>query len=356
MALLNIDDIRIEFPSRRGTMVAVDGVSLSLEKGEILGVVGESGAGKSTIGNAVIGLLEAPAGWPAAGVAQRRTHRHADAGAAARGRRIGMIFQDPLTSLDPLQTVESQLVETMQVHLDLSQAEAAKRAVQLLAQVGIDKPELRAKQYPHQFSGGMRQRVVIALALCCEPEVIIADEPTTALDVSIQAQILELLRKLCREEQVGMIIITHDMGVIADVTDRVAVLYRGKLVEEGATAKILGDPDHPYTRSLISAVPRPDIKLKRFPLVTYIEDVKTPAQPLDIATHWLGQRRDFGGRGDGPLVDVRGLRMRFVLKNAFLKRNQRTLDAVKNVGFAIGEGEVFGRWANPVRASPRSRG
>ena len=156
-----------------------------------------------------------------------------------------MIFQDPLTSLDPLQTVESQLVETMQVHLDLSQAEAAKRAVQLLAQVGIDKPELRAKQYPHQFSGGMRQRVVIALALCCEPEVIIADEPTTALDVSIQAQILELLRKLCREEQVGMIIITHDMGVIADVTDRVAVLYRGKLVEEGATAKILGDPDIP---------------------------------------------------------------------------------------------------------------
>ena len=344
MALLNIDDIRIEFPSRRGTMVAVDGVSLSLEKGEILGVVGESGAGKSTIGNAVIGLLEAP-GRLAGGqvlLNGERIDTLTPAQQRVRGRRIGMIFQDPLTSLDPLQTVESQLVETMQVHLDLSQAEAAKRAVQLLAQVGIDKPELRAKQYPHQFSGGMRQRVVIALALCCEPEVIIADEPTTALDVSIQAQILELLRKLCREEQVGMIIITHDMGVIADVTDRVAVLYRGKLVEEGATAKILGDPDHPYTRSLISAVPRPDIKLKRFPLVTYIEDVKTPAQPLDIATHWLGQRRDFGGRGDGPLVDVRGLRMRFVLKNAFLKRNQRTLDAVKNVGFAIGEGEVFG--------------
>ena len=193
MALLNIDDIRIEFPSRRGTMVAVDGVSLSLEKGEILGVVGESGAGKSTIGNAVIGLLEAP-GRLAGGqvlLNGERIDTLTPAQQRARGRRIGMIFQDPLTSLDPLQTVESQLVETMQVHLDLSQAEAAKRAVQLLAQVGIDKPELRAKQYPHQFSGGMRQRVVIALALCCEPEVIIADEPTTALDVSIQAQILE---------------------------------------------------------------------------------------------------------------------------------------------------------------------
>ncbi|MPT37391.1 MAG: ABC transporter ATP-binding protein, partial [Achromobacter sp.] len=162
------------------------------------------------------------------------------------------------------------------------------------------------------------------------------------LDVSIQAQILELLKKLCREEQVGMIIITHDMGVIADVTDRVAVLYHGKLVEQGPTAKILGDPDHPYTRSLISAVPRPDIKLKRFPLVTYIEDVKTPAQPLDLATHWLGQRRDFGARTGGPLVQVNDLSMRFVLKSALLKRNQRTLDAVKRVNFSIGEGEVFG--------------
>ncbi len=345
MALLNIEDIRIEFPSRRGTLVAVDGVSLALEKGEILGVVGESGAGKSTIGNAVIGLLEAP-GRLAGGEVLLNGERIDTLSPAqqrrVRGRRIGMIFQDPLTSLDPLQTVESQLVETMQVHLNLSHAQAQKRAVQLLEQVGIDQPELRVKQYPHQFSGGMRQRVVIALALCCEPEVIIADEPTTALDVSIQAQILELLKRLCREEQVGMIIITHDMGVIADVTDRVAVLYHGKLVEQGPTAKILGDPDHPYTRSLISAVPRPDIKLKRFPLVTYIEDVKTPSQPLDLATHWLGQRRDFGARTDGPLVQVRDLSMRFVLKSAFFKRNQRTLDAVKRVNFSIAEGEVFG--------------
>ncbi|KDC62039.1 dipeptide ABC transporter ATP-binding protein [Bordetella bronchiseptica] len=345
MALLDIDSIRIEFPSRRGTLVAVDGVSLSLEKGEILGVVGESGAGKSTIGNAVIGLLEAP-GRLAGGevlLEGRRIDTLSNAEQRkVRGRRIGMIFQDPLTSLDPLQTVESQLVETMQVHLDLNHEQARQRAVELLRQVGIDEPELRVKQYPHQFSGGMRQRVVIALALSCGPEVIIADEPTTALDVSIQAQILDLLRKLCREKQVGMIIITHDMGVIADVTDRVAVLYRGKLVEQGPTAKILGNPDHPYTRSLISAVPRPDVKLRRFPMVTYIEDVKRPTVELDIATHWLGQRREFARRAAGPLVEVEDLGMRFVLRNAFLARNRRTLDAVKQVNLSINEGEVFG--------------
>ncbi|MFQ1062393.1 dipeptide ABC transporter ATP-binding protein [Bordetella trematum] len=345
MALLNIDNIRIEFPSRRGTLVAIDDVSLHVEKGEILGVVGESGAGKSTIGNAVIGLLQAP-GRLAGGQVRLQGERIDDLPPAQqrklRGKRIGMIFQDPLTSLDPLQTVESQLVETMQVHMGVSAAEGRRRAIALLDQVGIDQPELRVSQYPHQFSGGMRQRVVIALALCCEPEVLIADEPTTALDVSIQAQILDLLRKLCKERQVGMILITHDMGVIAEITDRVAVLYRGKLMEEGTTAKILGDPDHPYTRSLISAVPRPDIKLQRFPLVTYIEDVRQPTQPMDLATHWLGQRRDFGAGSQEDLVQVRDLGMRFMLKPALLKRNQRMLDAVKGVNLSIREGEVFG--------------
>jgi peptide/nickel transport system ATP-binding protein len=345
MALLDIDDMRIEFRSRRGTLVAVDGVTLHLEKGEILGVVGESGAGKSTIGNAVIGLLEPPGHLAGGQVRLQGVRIDALPDAAkrkVRGRRIGMIFQDPLTSLDPLQTVASQLEESIRTHLPLSQAQARVRAIELLTQVGIDQPELRAQQYPHQFSGGMRQRVVIALALCCEPEVIIADEPTTALDVSIQAQILDLLRTLCRQKQVGMILITHDMGVIAEITDRVAVLYRGKLVEQGATAKILGNPDHDYTRSLISAVPRPDVKLRRFPLVTYIEDVRAPAYQLDIETHWLGQRREYGGGDAGPLVEVRGIGMQFVLKNAFFKRNRRTLDAVRDVSFALNEGEVFG--------------
>ncbi|OWT63473.1 dipeptide ABC transporter ATP-binding protein [Candidimonas nitroreducens] len=346
MALLDIEKLHIEFASRHGALTAIDNVTLSLEKGEILGVVGESGAGKSTIGNAVMRLLEPPGKMTGGAVSlqgrridQLPPHQLRE----LRGRRISMIFQDPLTSLDPLQTIESQLVETMLVHLSLTRQQAHARAVELLESVGIPEPRLRLQQYPHQFSGGMRQRVVIALALCCEPEVVIADEPTTALDVSIQAQILDLLRKLCKEKQVGMILITHDMGVIAEITDRVAVLYRGKLVEEGPTGKILGNPDHPYTKSLISAVPRPDVKLRRFPMVTYIENVQTDSRKdLDIRTHWLGQARDYGRHDDTPLLRVENLGMRFVLKDAFLKKNRRMLDAVKGASFTIREGEVFG--------------
>ena len=387
MALLDVKNLRVEFPSRRGTLVAVDGVSLTVEPGDVLGVVGESGAGKSTVGNAVIGLLEPPGEMTAGEVrlAGRRIDDLDDAGKRGlRGKRIGMIFQDPLTSLNPLQTVERQLVETIDLHLGTGEAEARRRAVDLLRQVGIPEPALRVKQYPHQFSGGMRQRVVIALALCAEPDVIIADEPTTALDVSIQAQVLDLMRALCREKNVGMMIITHDMGVIADITDRVAVMYRGRLVEHGATGKILGDPDHAYTRSLISAVPRPDVKLVRFPLVTYIEDAREAPRRIDVRRHWLGRARDFGGgagagggaggaagtgpgngtgaRGGGsgggagrqgegggdavrarePLVSLEGLHMRFTTRSSFLERNRVYLDAVKDVSLDVHEGEVFG--------------
>ena len=186
-----------------------------------------------------------------------------------------------------------------------------------------------------------RQRVVVALALCAEPDLIIADEPTTALDVSIQAQILDLMRGLCKQKQVGMIIITHDMGVIADITDRVAVMYRGRLVEHGATEKILGNPDHPYTQSLISAVPRPDIKLIRFPQVTYIEDIADKNREIDISKHWLGKARDYAPTV-GPLVELQNINMRFTTKPAFLKKNRIFLDAVKNVSLDIREGEVFG--------------
>ena len=350
MALLDIRNLRVEFPSRRGSLVAVDDVSLAVEPGDILGVVGESGAGKSTVGNAVIGLLEPPGEMTAGEVrlSGRRIDDLEDAEKRKlRGKRIGMIFQDPLTSLNPLQTIEQQLVETIDLHLGTGEAAARRRAVDLLRQVGIPEPELRVKQHPHQFSGGMRQRVVIALALAAEPDVIIADEPTTALDVSIQAQILDLMRALCKEENVGMMIITHDMGVIADVTDRVAVMYRGRLVEHGATEQVLGRPEHPYTRSLISAVPRPDVKLVRFPLVTYIEDAGETPQSIDVERHWLGQARDFEGAGGaaaggGPLISLESLHMRFTTRRSFLRRNRVYLDAVRDVSLDIHEGEVFG--------------
>lgn len=344
MKLLEIQNLEIQFPSRKSTLTAVDNVSLSVDRGDILGIVGESGAGKSTVGNALIGLLEPP-GIMTNGKIYLEDQRIDDLPESEkqkiRGKKIGMIFQDPLTSLNPLQTIETQLVETIDLHLQIGEEKARQRAMELLGQVGIPDPEIRVKQYPHQFSGGMRQRVVVALALCAEPTLIIADEPTTALDVSIQAQILDLMRVLCKQKNVGMIIITHDMGVIADITDRVAVMYHGNLVEHGHTAKILGDPDHPYTQSLISAVPRPDVKLVRFPQVTYIEDIETKKEDIDISSHWLGQGQNFKS-ADGPLIKLNNITMRFTTKPAILKKNRIYLDAVKNVSLDIKEGEVFG--------------
>jgi peptide/nickel transport system ATP-binding protein len=344
MTLLKIDDLKVEFPGRHDTFVAVEHIHLELEPGEIYGLVGESGAGKSTIGNAVIDLLEPP-GHVAEGHisldGMAIEHLPYEKMRAIRGRRIGMIFQDPLTSLNPLYTVEQQLIETIQTHLNLSDVEAAARAIELLQQVGIPEPEVRVKLYPHQFSGGMRQRVVIALALCGEPELIIADEPTTALDVSIQAQILDLIRKLCKERQMGMIIITHDMGVIADITDNVAVMYRGQIVEKGPTQKILGAPEHPYTKSLISAVPRADLRLTRFPMVHYIEGPEPARADFDVTTHWLGQSRNFG-KSDGPLVRVESLTMQFVTARSIFPSRQKVFTAVDNVSFEIREGETFG--------------
>jgi peptide/nickel transport system ATP-binding protein len=346
--VLAVRGLTVEFPSRRGVVTAARDVDLAVAKGEILGVVGESGAGKSTIGNAVMGLLEPP-GRIAAGEVMLDGSRIDTLGQQAmrriRGKRVAMIFQDPLTSLDPLQTVGDQLVETIRTHLDMSESRARARAAELLGQVGIPEPGARIGQYPHQFSGGMRQRVVIALALCADPEVIIADEPTTALDVSIQAQILELLGRLVREHGVGMILITHDMGVIAEVTDRVTVMYNGRVVEEGTTAKILGAPDHEYTRSLISAVPPPDRRLDRFPLVEYIEEAGTATRKIDIRNHWLGGVRDFGqekaGAGD-TLLETRDLKLRFSTHWSLLPSRRRFVQAVDGVSFHVAPGEVFG--------------
>ena len=256
--LLEVRHLRVEFPTRRGTLLALDDVSFDIAPGEILGVVGESGAGKSLTGAAIIGLLDPPgrvAGGEIRLAGQRIDNLGTDAMRKIRGRRIGAIFQDPLTSLNPLYTVGQQLVETIQVHLQLGAAQARQRAIALLQETGIPAPEQRIDQYPHQFSGGMRQRVVIALALAAQPELIVADEPTTALDVSIQAQIISLLKKLTKEHGAAVMLITHDMGVIAEACDRVAVMYAGRVVEIGPVADVIHRPAHPYTAGLMGAIP-----------------------------------------------------------------------------------------------------
>jgi peptide/nickel transport system ATP-binding protein len=257
--ILEIENLRVEFPTRRGTLVAVDGVSLAIAPGEVLGMVGESGAGKTLTGLAVVGLLEPP-GRIAAGAVRldgrRIDNLPQEELRRLRGRRIGMVFQDPLTSLNPLYTIGAQLEETILTHLPLSRAEARARALSLLDQVGIPAAGARFNHYPHQFSGGMRQRVVIALALAAEPSLLIADEPTTALDVSIQAQIIALLKRLARERGTAVLLITHDMGVIAETAQRVAVMYAGRLVELGPVREVIHSPRHPYTAGLMSSIPK----------------------------------------------------------------------------------------------------
>jgi len=257
--LLSVRDLSIAFPTRRGTTVAVDGVSLTIKRGEILGLVGESGAGKSLTGMALIGLLQAP-GRVVRGEIHLGDVRidalDEDGKRALRGRRIGAIFQDPLTSLDPLFTIGNQLEETLRTHLPLTASEARARALALLQEVGIPAPEARLGQYPHQLSGGMRQRVVIALAIAGEPDLIIADEPTTALDVSVQAQITALLKRIAQTRGTGILLVTHDMGVIAETADRVAVMYAGRIVESGPVAEIIRRPHHPYTVGLMGSIPK----------------------------------------------------------------------------------------------------
>jgi len=256
--LLTVENLRVEFPTRRGTLVAVDDVSFTLDEGEVLGVVGESGAGKSLTGMSIIGLLDSP-GRLGGGIVtlegERIDNLQYEEMRRIRGKKVGMIFQDPLTSLNPLYSIGRQLIETIVTHTELSPTRARKRAIDLLKEVGIPAPERRVDDYPHQFSGGMRQRVVIALALCANPRLVIADEPTTALDVSIQAQIISLLKQTCREHQAAVMLITHDMGVIAETAERVAVMYAGRLVEIGPVRETIKNPHHPYTRGLMGSIP-----------------------------------------------------------------------------------------------------
>ena len=276
MSFLKIKNLSVDYKMRRETVYAAKEINIEVNKGEILGLVGESGSGKSTVGNAIINLIDEPGKISNGSIIlgdidinhnQKNIENF-------RGKKVGLIFQDPQTSLNPILTIGEQLIETIQTHLDLSKDEAKKRSIELLKEVGIKDAENRFDNYPHQFSGGMRQRVVISLALCCEPELLIADEPTTALDVSIQSQILELIKRLTKERNLAVILITHDMGVIAETTNRVAVMKNGELVEIGKTKEILTHPKQPYTKSLVSSVPPTNKKISRFVILNQTEEVK----------------------------------------------------------------------------------
>ncbi|MDE2334235.1 MAG: ABC transporter ATP-binding protein [Rhodospirillales bacterium] len=265
-ALLEVRDLRVEFPTRRGVLRALDGVGFTIARGEVLGVVGESGAGKSLTGAAIIGLLEPPgriAGGEIRLDGTRIDNLPQRAMRQVRGKRIGAIFQDPLTTLNPLLSIGRQLIETIRTHLPLSEGEARERAIRWLEEVGIPAARQRIDAYPHEFSGGMRQRVVIALALCAEPELVVADEPTTALDVSIQAQIIALLKRLAAEHGTAVMLVTHDMGVIAETCDRVAVMYAGRIAEIGPVREVVKHPSHPYTVGLMGSIPALDRKVAR---------------------------------------------------------------------------------------------
>ena len=256
--VLSLRSLRVEFVTRHSALRAIDGISFDIAKGEVLGLVGESGAGKSVTGLAVIGLIDRPgriAGGEIHLSGSRIDNLPPEGMRRVRGKRIGMIFQDPLTSLNPLYRIGDQLIETIRTHTDLSEQAARKRAIDLLAEVGIPAPDKRIDAYPHEFSGGMRQRVVIALAICAEPELIIADEPTTALDVSVQAQIIALIKRLGRDHGTAVMLVTHDMGVIAETCDRVAVMYSGRIAEIGPVRDVVQNPLHPYAKGLMGAIP-----------------------------------------------------------------------------------------------------
>ncbi|NDA22193.1 MAG: ABC transporter ATP-binding protein, partial [Proteobacteria bacterium] len=337
MSFLKIKNLSVDYKMRRETVYAAKEINIEVSKGEILGLVGESGSGKSTVGNAIINLIDDPGKISNGSIIlgdidinhnQKNIENF-------RGKKVGLIFQDPQTSLNPILTIGEQLIETIQTHLDLSKDEAKKRSIELLKEVGIKDAENRFDNYPHQFSGGMRQRVVISLALCCEPELLIADEPTTALDVSIQSQILELIKRLTKERNLAVILITHDMGVIAETTNRVAVMKNGELVEIGKTKEILTHPKQPYTKSLVSSVPPTNKKISRFVILNQTEEVKKQSN-LKILSRWT--KREINQKN---LVSVKNLFKTFD-DNFFSENSKNSIMAVDDVSFSIKEGETFG--------------
>jgi len=337
MSFLKIKNLSVDYQMRKETVYAANNVNIEVKKGEILGLVGESGSGKSTVGNAIINLIDEPGEVSNGSVTLGDIDIYKDPKNITkyRGKKIGLIFQDPQTSLNPILTIGEQLIETIQTHLNLSKDEAKKKSIDLLKEVGIKDAEKRFDNYPHQFSGGMRQRVVISLALCCEPELLIADEPTTALDVSIQSQILDLIKNLTRERNLAVILITHDMGVIAETTDRVAVMKNGNLIEIGLTKEILTKPKEIYTKSLVSSVPPTNKKISRFVIIEK-ENKDNNKNNLKILNRWTKQKIS-----DRNLVEVQNLSKSFD-DNFFTESIKDSVMAVNDISFNIKEGESFG--------------
>ncbi len=337
MSFLKIDNLNIDYEMRRETINAARNVNIEVNRGEILGIVGESGSGKSTVANAIINLIDEPGKISSGSITLDgiNIQEKPETILKYRGKKIGLIFQDPQTSLNPLITIGDQLIETIQTHLKLNTIDSRIRAINLLKEVGIKDAENRFNDYPHQFSGGMRQRVVISLALCCEPELLIADEPTTALDVSIQSQILELIKRLTKERNLAVILITHDMGVIAETVDRVAVMKNGNLVEIGLTREILINPKEIYTKSLVSSVPPTNKKISRFKIIE--KDNKTQNETnIKILNRW--NRTKITSQ---DLVKVKNLHKNFS-DGFFTETSKDSLKAVNDVTFNIKEGESFG--------------
>ena len=337
MSFLKINNLSVNYEMRRETVYAAKKVNINVEKGEILGLVGESGSGKSTVGNAIINLIDEPGKVSGGSIILDGTniYENPENILKLRGNKIGLIFQDPQTSLNPILTIGEQLIETIQTHLKLNKEEAKNKAINLLKEVGIKDADVRFDNYPHQFSGGMRQRVVISLALCCEPELLIADEPTTALDVSIQSQILDLIKRLTKERNLAVILITHDMGVISETTNRVAVMKNGDLVEIGPTKEILTNPKEIYTKALVSSVPPTNKKINRFKIIE--KENKTQSETnIKILNRWTKKEII-----DQDLVEVKNLSKTFD-DNFFTESSKNSVMAVDGVSFSIKEGESFG--------------
>ena len=337
MSFLKIDNLSVNYKMRKETVYAVKAINFDVKKGEILGLVGESGSGKSTLGNAIINLIDEPGKISDGRIILDgvNIHENPEDIIKYRGKKIGLIFQDPQTSLNPLLTIGEQLIETIQTHLNFNLKESKDRAINLLQEVGIKDAENRFNNYPHQFSGGMRQRVVISLALCCEPELLIADEPTTALDVSIQSQILELIKTLTKERNLAVILITHDMGVISETADRVAVMKSGNLVEIGSTKEILTNPKEIYTKSLISSVPPTNKKISRFKI---IEKDRNNERSINIKILDRWNKRKLTSQN---LIEIKNLKKTFQ-EGMFTESSKNTVMAVDDVSFNIKEGESFG--------------